>query len=68
MVDKTAPQYPAYIAECHLLGDELSAQWGRIIERRQRAGDRGMDNQETSDLHHEFSIRLKEIQKKYGFD
>ena len=68
MVDKNSPQYADYLKECETMAAELDEREQEIVERLMKEKWRGRDNKEISDLRHELSRRLKEIQKKYGFD
>ena len=67
MIDKNSLQYPAYIQECELMRDEMLKKMEALEEKLKLEHFRGKDHPETSALDSEFSLRLKEIQKKYGF-
>lgn len=69
MADKKFPKYAAYIVECRAMAADIDAEVDKIsakIYADKRL--QGLDNPETSVLHKENARRLKEIQKKNGFD
>ena len=69
MIDKNSPKYPEYMKECHALTAELEKKEKEIFARlKEEGGFFGLDGSGFGELDREISVKLKTIQKKYGFD
>ena len=71
-VDVNDPKFPEYIAECEILGEWFIAEEKLLDEEDEKEypGWKGLDHPnggKRKALTKEFTKRLKDLQKKYGF-